>query len=164
MIAAAACVTDLYRRRVPNVLTFAGAAAAIVYHLLASGVSGLPTAMAGCVAGVGVFLPFFLLRGMGAGDVKLLGALGAWVGVRDVLWIAAYTVICGGIMAVVVASWHGQLRRSLRNVGFVVLFWRVAGIRAVPQVTLEESSGLRLPYAVPILAGAIVRALTHTWT
>jgi prepilin peptidase CpaA len=158
LIAAAACVTDLYHRRVPNVLTFVGAAAAIVYHLLASGIPGLLTATGGWVAGVAVFLPLFLLRGMGAGDVKLLGALGAWVGVRDVLWIAIYTVIAGGIMAVVVAAWHGRLRHSLRNVGFLVMFWRISGIRPLPELTLKESSGLRLPYAVPIFAGAIVRA------
>lgn len=161
VVAAIACVTDLYRRRVPNILTFGGAAAAIVYHLLASGVSGLLDATGGWLVGVAVFLPLFLLRGMGAGDVKLLAALGAWVGPRDIVWVAAYTAIAGGIMAIAVSAWHGQLRHSLQRVGVLLLFWRTSGVRPLPDMTLHDSSGLRLPYALPVLAGALLRALTR---
>jgi prepilin peptidase CpaA len=157
LIAAAACATDLYRRRVPNVLTLGGAAAAIVYHLLAGGTSGVLNAVGGWLVGVAVFLPLFLLRGMGAGDLKLLGTIGAWVGARDVVWVAVYAAIAGGVMAVILAAWHRRLRRSFQSLAALLLVWQASGIRPLPGVTLESSSGLRLPYAVPILAGAILR-------
>ena len=156
-IAVAACATDIRRRRIPNILTFGGAAAGLVCHRWNHGFSGLPVGIGGWIAGVAVFLPLFLLRGLGAGDLKLLGALGTWVGARDVLWVALYTTISGGILALLVAARHRRLRESVRNMGFLLWYWRNVGVKPVPDLTLEQSKGPRLPYAVPILAGALVR-------
>ena len=58
-------------------------------------------------AGIVLFLPFFLLRGMGAGDVKLLAALGAWLGPMQTIWLALFTSIAGGVMALVIATSTG---------------------------------------------------------
>ena len=55
---------------------------------MAGGLPGLGLSLGGWLVGCALFLPWFLLRGMGAGDVKLLAALGAWLGPRDALWIA----------------------------------------------------------------------------
>src|ERR1043166_695491 len=74
-VVASAC--DLRNRRIPNLLTFGGAVAAIVFSLLAHGAPGLWISLGGWVVGVALFLPFWLLGGMGAGDVKLLACLGA---------------------------------------------------------------------------------------
>ena len=151
-----ACVTDVQSRRIPNVLTFGAAGAAVLVHGLVGGFGGLGTSIGGWLLGVALFLPFFALGGMGAGDVKLLAALGAWLGPRDTLWVAIYASMAGGIMAVAVALGTGYLGTALRNVRNLVTYWALVGPRPVPGMTLEESKAPRLAYAVPIFAGTVV--------
>src|SRR6186713_2279816 len=134
-----ACVTDVRERRIPNVLTFGAAAAALLVHFLSHGSSGLATAAAGWVIGTAVFLPFFLLGGMGAGDVKLMAALGAWLGPADAFWMAIYVSLAGGAMAVVVALFNGYLRTALRNVRTLLTYWALVGPKPLPALTLERS-------------------------
>jgi prepilin peptidase CpaA len=151
-----ACVTDVRERRIPNVLTFGAAAAALLVHFLSHGSSGLATAATGWVIGTAVFLPFFLLGGMGAGDVKLMAALGAWLGPADAFWLAIYASIAGGVAAVVVSLWYGYLGQAVRNVSSMLLFWCLVGPRPVPSVTLEDSRAPRLAYAIPIFLGTVM--------
>src|SRR6476646_10010246 len=75
-----AAATDLATRRVPNLLTLGGAALALIFHSTTHGTAGVMHSVTGWFVGVSLFLPFFVLRGLGAGDVKLLGAVGAWLG------------------------------------------------------------------------------------
>ena len=74
-----ACATDLRTSRIPNLLTFSAAAAGLAWHAF-GGWAPLASALGGLALGLLLFLPIYLLRGMGAGDVKLLAALGAWLG------------------------------------------------------------------------------------
>ena len=83
--------------------------------LVVNGVHGLGMAAAGWIVGILLFLPIFLLRGMGAGDVKLLAALGAWLGPLQVVWLALFASIAGGVMALLVATATGYLRTTFRN-------------------------------------------------
>src|SRR5262245_24901739 len=103
VVASLACVSDLRTRRIPNALTFGSAIAAIAVHGVTDGTSGLTTGAGGWLAGVALFFPLFALGGMGAGDVKLLGALGAWLGPRAVFHVALYASMAGGVFAVAVA-------------------------------------------------------------
>ena len=154
-VAVAACVWDIRTRRIPNVLTFGAAAAAAIFALLQHGMPGLGWSAAGWLTGLALFFPFFALRGMGAGDVKLLGALGAWLGPLNVLYLATFAAIAGGIMAIVVVLSHGVLGRTLSNVWLLLTTWRVNGLRPVDGLTLETSRGPKLAYAIPITAGAL---------
>ena len=154
-LSALACWFDVRTKHIPNFLTFGGAALALVYSLLTGGPGGLLTSTLGWLAGAALFLPFFLLGGMGAGDVKLTACLGAWLGPAIAFHVALYAMIAGGAMAVVLALATGYLTQALNNVWRLLAFWRVAGIRPMPEVTLEGSRGPRLPYAVPITAGAL---------
>ena len=79
IIASAACATDLHDRRIPNWLTFGASAAALAVAYATGGQAGVQHAAGGWATGFFLFLPLFLLGGMGAGDVKLLAALGAWL-------------------------------------------------------------------------------------
>ncbi|HEX5109970.1 MAG TPA: A24 family peptidase [Vicinamibacterales bacterium] len=151
-----ACVTDVRERRIPNVLTFGAAGAALLVHLAIGGPNGLGAAAAGWAVGTALFLPFFLLGGMGAGDVKLLAALGAWLGPSDAFWLAIYASLAGGVTALFVALWHGYLWQAVRNVSSMVLFWCLVGPRPVPSVTLEDSRAPRLAYAIPIFLGTVM--------
>ena len=154
-IASLACVTDLSTRRIPNGLTFSAALLGFVYQFLSGGLDGLGYAALGWLVGAVVFIVPFALGGLGGGDVKLLAALGAWLGPADVMWLSLYAGIAGGILALVVSALHGYLGTALQNVYLLLCHWRVAGIEAVPAITLEHSKGPKLAYAFPILTGAV---------
>jgi len=156
MVLALACVTDVRTRRIPNVLTLSAAIGGLAFHLATGGWAAAGWSIAGLVLGGVLFLPMFALRGMGAGDVKLLAAIGAWLGPGQVATAALATSIAGGLIAVAVALAHGYLRRALTNLYLVLVHWRVAGIRPLPAVTLERGSGPRLAYAFPIAIGTVV--------
>jgi prepilin peptidase CpaA len=156
LVGAAACVTDFRSRRIPNVLTFGASAAAVVFWCLSHGWSGLASSLGGWALGCALFLPWFLLGGMGAGDVKLLAALGAWAGPTEAVWIAVYAAIAGGIFAFAVSVYAGYLGEMLRNLWGLLTFWRVMGVQPHPELTLRSGRGPRLPYAFPITAGAVV--------
>ena len=154
-IGAAACVTDFRSRRIPNVLTFGASAAAVVFWAVTDGLSGAGWSVAGWAVGCAVFMPWFLLGGMGAGDVKLLAALGAWAGPSAAVWMALYAGIAGGVFAIVVSLTRGYLGEMLRNLWVLLMFWRIAGVQPHPEMTLKTGKGPRLPYAFPITVGAL---------
>jgi prepilin peptidase CpaA len=151
-----ACAFDVRTRRIPNVLTLSAAVAGLLYHLATSGVGGLQTAAAGWVLGLLLLLPYFALGGMGGGDVKLVAALGAWLGPWETFWLAMYAGIAGGVLGLIVALTHGYVRRAFANVSAMFRFWAVAGLKPVPNMTLETSKSPRLAFAIPILAGTMV--------
>lgn len=156
VLAVVAAGWDLRTRRIPNVLTFGGALAAVLAHGYAGGLSGAGWALAGWMVGVAFFLPFFALGGMGAGDVKLLAALGAWLGPGPAVWLALYSLIAGGVIGLAVALGYGYLTQAFANLGWMFQFWRAEGPKPVPEVTLATHKGPRLAYAVPVLAGLMV--------
>jgi prepilin peptidase CpaA len=150
-----ACVFDLRTRRIPNPLTFGGAALALGFAVATHGLGGLVTGLEGWAVGFALFVPMFLLGGMGAGDVKLLACLGAWVGPQAALWMGLYAMIAGGVMGIGVALATNYARTAVSNIWMLLQYWRVMGVRPLPELTLERSRGPRLPYAIPIAAGAV---------
>jgi prepilin peptidase CpaA len=155
-VAFVACITDVRTRRIPNVLTFGAALGAILGHLAVSGLPGLQMAVLGWVVGLAMFLPFFLLGGMGAGDVKLMAALGAWFGPGDAFWLAIYASLAGGVMGLAVALAKGYLGTALTNLKNLLVYWWYVGPRPLESMTLERSAGPKLAYAIPIFAGVMV--------
>ncbi len=101
-VAAAAAAIDVVTRRIPNPLTFGAALAALLYHTIDGGLPGFGLALGGWCIGAALFLPFFALGGMGAGDVKLVGAIGACLGPLGALHVAAGRRLPAGPDAVVV--------------------------------------------------------------
>ena len=154
-VAVAAAISDLATRRIPNLLTFGAALAGLLYHAYVGGLSGFGWALAGWVVGTAVFFPFFALGGMGAGDVKLFAALGAWMGPLGAAKIAIAAAIAGGLVAVVVMLRHRYLRTAFDNLRLLFQHWTVNGMTAKPDLTLASSRGPRLAYAVPILLGTV---------
>lgn len=151
-----ACMTDLRTRRIPNVLTGSAVVAALLFHLVTGGWQAAGWSLLGLFVGALLFFPMFALRGMGAGDVKLLAAVGAWLGPGQVTIAALATSIVGGVMGLVVAFAYGYLRKALVNIYLLLLHWRVMGVQPLPEVTLEQGRGPRLAYALPIAIGTVV--------
>jgi prepilin peptidase CpaA len=156
VIGAAACITDLHSRRIPNWLTFGAAAAAFAFHFANGGQAAVQHAAAGWATGLFLFMPLFLLGGMGAGDVKLLAALGAWLGPGAAFWLALYASMAGGVLAVIVALRHKYLGTAFKNLGILTKFWWLMGPRQMASLTLERGTGPRLAYAVPLFLGTVL--------
>jgi prepilin peptidase CpaA len=160
-VGAAACVTDITSRRVPNILTGTAVACGLLAHTALPGGLGAVAALLGFAAGLVIFFPFFALGGMGGGDVKLMAALGTWIGWSPIFWTALYGSVAGGVMAIGVGLAHGYLRQAFSNIGGLLLVWWVQGVRPVPELTLEHGRGPRLPYAIPILVGLVAALWRH---
>ena len=156
IIGAAACVTDLHSRRIPNWLTFGATAAAFAAHYAYGGPEAARHAASGWITGLFLFMPLFLLGGMGAGDVKLLAALGAWLGPTGAFWLALYSSMAGGVMALAIAFHHGYLATAFRNLGALGRFWWTFGPRPMAALTLEKATAPKLAYAVPMFLGVLV--------
>lgn len=154
VVVIAACVPDIRSRRIPNALTFGAALTAVGFHVATGGWSGLLASVSGWIVGAALFFPFFALRGMGAGDVKLMAAVGAWLGPLPVFWAALCTSLAGGVIGLAVAVAHGYHRTALINVSALIGFWRVAGIRPLSALSLDGPAP-RLAYAVPIAIGTV---------
>ena len=132
-----ACVTDVTTRRIPNVLTFSTAACALVFHSLSEGWSGAGHASAGLVTGLLMFLPLFLLRGMGGGDVKLLTALALWIEPTWFLKLLLMMALVGGLLTLVMGAWHIARRQRDRlaipyGVAIAIAGLWVLGVHSIP--------------------------------
>jgi prepilin peptidase CpaA len=130
-------------------------------HGLIGGWAGVLFAASGWAVGLALFLPLFFLKGMGAGDVKLLAGIGAWLGPMGAVWTGLYGAIAGGLMALVVALARGYMKTAVRNVWMMVRLWSIAGVQPVEGLTLASDAGVRLPYALPLAAGALLTLWMH---
>jgi len=116
-IGVSASVEDLAWRRISNWIPLTAAAAGIAIHLYANGWKGALDAGLGMVAGFLVFLIFYVLGGMGGGDVKLMAGFGAIVGIERILPAALWTAGIGGIIAGSVLAVRGLKRWRRRSDG-----------------------------------------------
>jgi prepilin peptidase CpaA len=153
VLAGAACWFDVRTRRIPNWLTFPAAALGLVAATAAHGGPGTVSSAVGLLVGLMLFFPLFVLKGLGAGDVKLMGALGAWLGTAVVLGVAFYTTLAGGVLALGLIVKHRYSGQAVRNLWLLLTHWRVVGLRPLDALTLETSAGPKLPYALPIAVG-----------
>ncbi len=155
-IAAVACVIDLRERRIPNWLTLGAAVAGLLFQFWTGGGNGLLTGAAGWLVGALVFFLPFALGGLGGGDVKLLAALGAWLGPIEIVWLALYTGVAGAVLALVVSLASGYLRQAVTNIWVLLMHWRVNGLRPHPELTIHRGSGPKLAYGLAIFSGTMV--------
>jgi prepilin peptidase CpaA len=149
-------VFDVKSRRVPNVVTFPAFLIGLLLHLAFGGWRQMLSALAaGVICGL-VFLVFYLAGGMGAGDVKLIMAVGCIAGMSHLFYILAWTAIAGGVMAVGLALVRGKLQETLMNVGELFSHHRHKGLQPHPDLNISNARTLRLPYALAIAGGCIL--------
>jgi prepilin peptidase CpaA len=147
-------VVDIRTRRIPNWLTAAMAGVGVGFA--ASGVSGvsLLASFAGFALGLALMMPGHALGATGAGDVKLMAAVGAMVGPGTVLTAFAFTAITGGILALAVAMRRQRLRATLAGTGRLI-----ASPTDVRQQIGSATASSRFAYGPAIAVGSVLAAL-----
>ena len=153
-----AAVWDVRTRRVPNWLVISGLAFALLTQCLEHGVlAGSWTWLLGTATGLGLFLGIYLLGGMGAGDVKLMGAIGAFVGPFGALHIAFVSFLAGGVLALAMVLLRRDAQRSFAGVSTLLMSLPFGG-KAVPSPETggKRSGTIQLPYAVAFAAGTLL--------
>jgi len=158
---------DVRARRIPNAVVFPGMLAAFALHALLPagqglfgpqvGGLGLLQSLGGFGLGLALLLPMYALRLMGAGDVKLLAMVGAFVGASQIMTVGLVTLVAGGVLALAFAAWQGSLRRLVGNAYHMAMhsaFSALAGSIAAPVTPPQAASG-RLPYAIAIATATV---------
>lgn len=168
-LCALAVAYDLRHRRIPNGLVLAGMSLGLIFQVLAppgaglfvDGSSvGLSTALLGGLAGFALLMPMYLLRTLGAGDVKLLAMAGLWFGPSAIAWATLWTLLAGGVLSLTAAAWTGVLPRVLANLREMLLGVMVrAQLRRLPRVDAPVHTTGRLPYAMAIGCGIAIELL-----
>ena len=157
-VAVCAGVLDWLYRRIPNWLTISGFATGVAVNTVLYRWPGLKAALLGTIVGLGLLLPFVLVRSLGAGDWKLAGALGACLGPRQLLSVLIITVLIAGVMALALVIWTGRLKQTLLNIAHLLgaLFsLRMPGAA----VSLDDPGSTKIPFGVAMAAAVLFYAV-----
>ena len=157
----AAVNADLRSRRIPNPVVLTGIALAFIAHAVALGTGTVPLAgpawwspLTGLLGGFALLMPLYLLRATGAGDVKLMAMVGAFVGAQAVLDATLYTLLAGGLLALLFMLGRGVATQTLANVRFLLTDWAVRlSTGQAARLAPLQTTAARLPYAVAIALG-----------
>ena len=145
VLARVALVTDLRWRRIPNWLSAAGFLGGIAINLAVDGLAGGLLAIEGAALGLLLLIPFYVIRAVGAGDVKMLAALGALVGPHSLISIALLGGVVGGLQSLIILASRGRLQ---------LVFHQMFVMRTMP-----TRSGAKAPYLVAIAAGVYLTVI-----
>lgn len=158
-VSVVAAVTDVRKGRIPNVLTYTAMLSGLLLQVIAHGVQGLVLGLSGGAVFGGVFLLLYLVRAMGAGDVKLATALGCIVGLRASVQLMLSVAVAGGVLAVLYMLFRRRAAETLRNTLSVLGFHVRFGLRPHPVVNLENPTAARMPYALAAAGGTLYWAI-----
>ena len=154
--------TDWRSRRIPNWLTVPGFFVGITANVLMNGLAGLKTSLLGAGLGLAVLLPFVLLRSLGAGDWKLAGALGAFVGWEAILNLLMGSVLVAGVMALGLVIYKRRFKETMRNIGRLLgsmFMLRLPGA----EVSLDNPQSLKVPYGVALALTTLLFGIGKIW-
>lgn len=146
--------TDLRTQKIPNMVTLPAALAAIAYHTKINGLEGFLFSATGLAAGIAILIIPYLMGGMGAGDAKLLGVVGAFIGPKQVFYAFLIIAIIGGIYAILLvvfqrSSFNGFFRDQYDSLMNVILTQKL-----IPGSGLAKRPRPKLCYGVAIATGA----------
>ena len=161
-----ALMFDLKQRRIPNTLILLALGVGLLINLIGPqagprmaglfttmpGALGVKGAVLGALTGLAVFLPFYLLRAMGAGDVKLMAGIGSFVGPATAVNLALFILVTGGVLALARMLWAGKSRLVMRNV-VTVLGQMLPGSAGTFDPATQSAD--RMPYGVAMAGGLL---------
>jgi prepilin peptidase CpaA len=154
--------TDWRSRRIPNWLTVPGLVLGLALNAWLGGWPGLKTSLLGAGLGLLVLLPFVFLRSLGAGDWKLAGALGAFVGWQALTTLLIGSIFVAGIMAFVLVIYKRRFKQTMRNIGGMLASmaaFRMPG----SEVSLDNPDSLKVPYGVALAVTTVIFGAGRLW-
>lgn len=155
-------LTDLRWRKIPNWLTYPAAPLAVLIHGIAAGKHAALMSLAGLGLGLGVLLPFVLLRTLGGGDWKLIGSLGAFFGPRRLILVLFLTFLINAVMALALVLWQKRLRRTIRNIGQLIL--SLVSLRTLdPELTIDGVESAKIPFGIAAAIAVLLYVSSQPW-
>lgn len=157
-----AAITDIRDRRIPNWLTIPAFALGVIWAGWIGGWMGLFESVGAAVILASPFVFLFLFAGGGAGDAKLMGAIGAWLGVANGVIVLLAVVVTGAILGIgyaLIKRRFDVLQWTLQVATWPVLFVLSRGGLSRPPAIQREREVLTMPYGISIFAGVCIAAL-----
>ncbi len=147
---------DWRTHRLPNWLTVSGCSIGIAANSVYFGWAGMKASFFGAGIALGILLPVVLLRGLGAGDWKLMGALGAIVGREEIFHLLLATIAIAGFIALLQMIWQRRFLVTLRNMWELVRGFFVFGLKPHPEFSLDNAGATTLPFGVAAAAATLL--------
>ncbi len=147
---AVAVVSDIRAHRISNALVLAGGLCALLINSWFYGFPGVLAWLMGLGAGLLLFLPFYALAGMAAGDVKLMAMVGGFIGPSNVFWAAAFSLMVGSLLGLLILFYRKQLVRTLQR------YWVIVSLKTYIEPAATDAARQRFPYAIAILLGSLM--------
>ena len=157
VVVVTAGIYDLRFRRIPNWLVLSGLVLGFALNAFMFELVGLKQAALGMGLALLIYFPLYALRAMGAGDAKLMAAVGSIVGPGNWFLLFIVTSILGGLTAVIVLLFAGRIRKTFWNVGWIIseVMHLRAPYKSSEELDVKSSKGLRMPHGAVIAAGSI---------
>jgi prepilin peptidase CpaA len=147
---------DFRSRRIPNWLTVSALILAIGLRTVLGGWPGAKSSLEGACLALILLLPLVLIRALGAGDWKLMGTVGAFFGPILFLFVLLGSFLVSGLMAFVEMMRTRRVVETFRNVGVLVRGFISFGLRANPEISLDNPELLKLPFGVAVAISTII--------
>ncbi len=143
--------------RVPNWLTFPMVGAGLLFNMWIGGFSGLGDGLLGMVVGLLCLLPLYAVGGMGAGDVKLMAGVGAWLGAKTAFFAFSVSTVVGAVLAVLMVLYRKRFQQHYANCLLILTEWmQIRNPKELSRIAAERKpTMLLLPYGIPICIGSI---------
>jgi prepilin peptidase CpaA len=150
-----AAIYDRRSHRIPNLLTYPTMLMGLAYHCFTNGLDGFLFSVGGLALGIGIFILPYLMGGMGAGDAKLMGAVGSILGPRGVFIAFLFTGVVGGIYALLLLTIkHEYGKEFIGRCGTVLKTFIFTG-QFIPIPASKKVGGPKLPYGIAIALGTL---------
>ena len=163
LLAAAAGWSDWRFRRIPNWLTVPGLVLGVAVNSLVWGWPGAKAALLGAILGLALLLPFVMIRSLGAGDWKLVGALGAFLGPQHLIVVLLGAILVAGVMAAVLVIWHKRVRQTTHNLGRMLVAFFTLHLPG-PELSLDNREALKVPFGIAVAIAVILYSARQAWS
>ena len=162
LLAIAGGWTDWRSRRIPNWLTVPGLVLGIAMNSWLHGWPGAKASLLGAGLGLALLLPFVLIRSLGAGDWKFVGALGAFLGPENLLTVLLLGILVNGLMALIMIVRKRRLRETVRNLGRMLAAFLTMHLPG-PDLTLDNPDLVKVPFGVAVAIAVILYSSRQVW-